>query len=231
MSKGHLKKIVSPSTWLLPRKQTMFVIRPNPGAHPMAFSLPLGLLLKEKDFGATAREIKKIINTKTVLVDNRRVKSPKFAVGLLDVVCVKETNDYFRVALDSKGRLKVLTIIESDSKVKPCRVNNKTAVKGNKVQLNLFDSRNILCDEKENKDIKAGDSVLIDLASNKISGILKFEKGAFVMLTGGHHMGGLGVIKDIMGNVVVVESDGIKFNTEKHLVFVVGTNKEAVKLR
>ncbi len=231
MSKGHLKKIVSPRTWLLPRKQTMFVIRPMPGSHSMDFSLPLGLLLREKGFGATAREIKKIINTKTVLVDNRRVKSPKYGVGLLDVVCVKETKDYFRIGLDSKGRLKIIAIAESDAKVKPCRVNNKTAIKGNKVQLNLFDSRNILCDAKENKDIKTGDSVLIDLATNKISGVLKFEKGAFVMLTGGHHMGRLGVIKDIIENVVVVESEGVNFNTEKHLVFVVGKNKEAVKLR
>lgn len=227
MSKGHLKKIVSPRTWLLARKENMFVIRPLPGSHSMDFSLPLGLLLKEKGFGATAREIKKIINTKNVLVDNRRVKNPKYGVGLLDVVCVKETKDYFRIVLDAKGRLKILTINESDSKVKPCRVNNKTAVKGNKVQLNLFDSRNILSDDK---DIKTGDSVLIDLASNKISGVLKFEKGAFVMLTGGHHMGRLGIIKDIAENVVVVESEGIKFNTEKHLVFVVGKNKEAVKL-
>jgi len=228
MSKGHLKKIVSPRTWLLPRKQNMFVIRPLPGSHPLEFSLPLGLLLKEKDFGSTAREIKKIINTKTVLVDNRRVKNPKYGVGLLDVVCVKETKDYFRITLDAKGRLKILTIAESDTKVKPCRVNNKTAIKGNKVQLNLFDSRNIISDDKE---IKTGDSVLIDLSSNKISGVLKFEKGAFVILTGGHHMGGLGVIKDIIGSTVVVESDGVKFNTEKHLVFVVGKNKEAVKLR
>lgn len=231
MSKGHLKKIVSPRTWLLARKQTMFVIRPSPGSHPMNFSLPLGLLLKEKGFGATSREIKKIINTKTVLVDGRRVKSPKYAVGLLDVVCVKETNDYFRIVLDSKGRLKILAIAESDTKVKPCRVNNKTAVKGNKIQLNLFDSRNILCDDKENKEIKTGYSVLIDLASNKISSVLKFEKGAAVMLTGGSHMGGLGVIKDIIGNTVVIESEGVRFNTERHLVFVVGKNKEAVKLK
>lgn len=228
MSKGHLKKIVSPRTWLLPRKQNMFVIRPRPGSHSKEFSLPLGLILKEKSFGATAREIKKIIKTKTVLVDNRRVKDPKYGVGFLDVVCVKETKDYFRISLDAKGRLKIIAVAEADAKVKPCRVNNKTAVKGNKIQLNLFDNRNILSDDK---NIKTGDSVLIDLTSNKISGVLKLEKGAFVILTGGHHMGGLGVVKDIAGNTVVVESEGVGFNTERHLVFVVGKNKEAVKLK
>jgi small subunit ribosomal protein S4e len=230
MSKGHLKKVVSPKSWVLARRQTKFVIRPSPGPHPMEFSLPLGFLLKERGFGATAREIKKIINTKTVLVDNRRVKSPKFPVGLMDVVCVKESDDFFRVVLDAKGRLKVLSIKGSDAKLKPCRVNNKTVVRGGKIQLNLFDSRNILTD---NKEIMTGDSVVIDIASNKISDVLKFEKGAFVFLTGGHHIGDIGVVRDIAGNTVVVESasDGVKFNTERHLVFVAGRNKEVVKLR
>ena len=68
MSKGHLKQIVSPKTWILSRKQDKFIIKPSPGPHPIKFSIPLGFLLKMQGFGMTAREIKKIINVRVIIV-------------------------------------------------------------------------------------------------------------------------------------------------------------------
>lgn len=228
MSKTHLKSIVAPKTWVLHRKENKFVTKPCAGPHSLKFSLPLSFLLKGTGFASTTREAKKILNTKIVLADGRRIKNSKFPVGLMDTVSIKDVASFFRIVLDEKGRLRVLPIKESETALKLCRVNNKTVIKNNKLQLNLFDGKNILT---EKKDIRTGDSVLLELPGQKIKNVLRFEKGMYALLIGGSHMGGFGVIEDIQGRVVTMISDKTKFNTRKEFVFVVGKDKEVIQLK
>lgn len=228
MSKMHLKRIVAPKTWILSRKDNKFVTRPCAGPHSVAFSIPVSFLLKEVGFASTTNEAKKILNNKVVLVDGRRIKDSKFPVGLMDTVSVKDVSGFFRVVLDEKGRLKILPVKESEVNIKLCRVNNKTMVRKNKLQINLFDGKNILSDDNK---IKTCDSVVLELPSQKIKDVLKFEKGALVLLVGGSHMGSFGVIDGIKENVIAIKSDNLKFNTQRRFVFVVGRDKEVVQLR
>ncbi|MBN1645049.1 30S ribosomal protein S4e [Candidatus Woesearchaeota archaeon] len=228
MTKSHLKRIVAPKTWILLRKQNKFITRPSPGAHSMKFSIPLSFLLKEIGLASTTAEAKKILNTKTVLIDGRRVKNIKFPVGLMDTVNIKDVNGFFRIVLDIKGRLKILGIKENEVSTKLSRVNNKTVIKKSKLQLNLFDGKNILADDKE---IKTGDSLVLELPSQKIKSVLKFEKNAFVLLIGGRHIGQLGFIDDFKESFVKIRSEKNNFNTQKRFVFVVGKDKEVVQLK
>lgn len=228
MSKLHLKRMVVPKTWVLLRKENKFVTRPSAGPHSFKFSIPIALLLKEIGYASSTKEAKKILNNKVVLVDGRRIKESKFPVGLMDTVNIKEVDGFFRVVLDEKGRLKILSIKESETNTKLCRVNNKKVISKARLQLNLFDGKNILTG---NKDIKTCDTVVLELPSLKIKNVLKFEKGAFALLTGGSHMGSLGVVEVIKDSTVLFKSDGNKFNTEKRFVFVVGKDKEVVQLK
>ncbi|MBD3361944.1 30S ribosomal protein S4e [Candidatus Woesearchaeota archaeon] len=226
MSKLHLKRIITPRTWFLPRKQTKFITRPNSGPHSFKFSFPMSFFLKKTGFASTTNEAKKILNVKTVFVDGKRIKDAKFPVGLMDSVNIKDAKGFFRVVLDEKGRLKILSIPEAETKIKICKVNNKTMIKNKKIQINLFDGKNVLT---EDASIKTGDSVVLELPSLKIKNVLKFEKGASVLMIGGRHMGSFGVIEKIENKKLIVKSGQDTFDTEKRFVFVIG--KEVVQLK
>ncbi len=228
MTKLHLKRIVAPKTWLLLRKHNKYITRPSAGPHSFNFSIPMSFFLKEIGFASTTKEGKKILNNKVVLVDGRRIKDIKFPVGLMDSINIKDVNGFYRIILDEKGRLKILEIKESEVNTKLSRVNNKTAVKKAKIQLNLSDGKNILTD---NKDIKTADTLVLELPSQKIKTVLKFEKGSLALLIGGRHMGSFGVIEDIKNNIIKIKSDKLTFNTQKHFVFVVGKDRGAVQLK
>lgn len=228
MSKLHLKRIITPKTWLLRRKQYKYITRPSSGPHSFKFSIPMSFFMKEIGFASSTKEVKKILNSKQVLVDGRRVKKVDFPVGLMDSINIKDVNGFYRIVLDEKGRLKIIEIKESETNVKLDRVDNKTMVKKAKLQFNLFDGKNILTDKK---DINTGDTLVLELPSNKIKNVLKFEKGSLALLIGGRHIGNFGVIQDIKNNIIKIKTDKTEFNTQKRFVFVVGKDKEAVQLK
>jgi small subunit ribosomal protein S4e len=192
MSKGYLKRYVAPKSWTLLRKTETFVVRPNPGAHPMKFGMPIALLLRQLGYAKTAREIKKILNTKEVLVDGRRVKDHRFPVGFMDVLSIPITKENFRVILDYKGRLK-LTPIKNDAEagLRLCRINGKKVIRKGKIQLNLSGNRNLLVEKCE---YKPGDSLLIEIPSQKIAQHIKLENGTLIFITGGVHISSKGVV-------------------------------------
>jgi len=228
MSKSHLKRLIAPKTWLLLRKQFKFITKANAGPHSTRFSLPVSFVLKQIGFASSTKEAKIILNTKSVLVNGRRVKDFRFPVGLMDVIVLSDVKGFYRIVLDDKGRLRVLPVKESDAGIKLCRVNNKTVVSKGRLQVNFNDGSNLFSDSKE---ISTGDTVVMDLKSKSIKDILKMCKGALVLLVGGRHMGSFGTIQDVKDNVVVVKCNNMVFNTEKRFVFAVGKDKEVVQLR
>lgn len=228
MSKGYLKRYVAPKSWTLLRKTETFVVRPNPGAHPLKFGMPIALLLRQLGYAKTTREIKKILNTKEILVDNRRVKDHRFPVGFMDVLSIPVTKESFRVILDYKGRLKLLPIKNvAEAGLKLCRINGKKVIKKGKIQLNMSGNRNLLVEKCE---YVPGDSLLIDLPSQKIVQHIKLENGALIFITGGTRVSSKGVVESIEGNKVTYSAGKEKRNTRKEYVFVIGKDKELISL-
>lgn len=225
--KSHLKRLITPKSWTLLKKQEKFVVRPRPGAHPVKVSMPINLLLKAAGYAATTSEVKKILNTKEVLVDGRRVKEHKFPVGLMDIITIKDTSNALRVVLDIKGRLKAVPVEKDEANLKLCRVKKKTMVKNGKIQLNLSDNRNILADRK---DIKTGDTVLITVPFQEIKEHFPLEKGALICLIGGKNIGHRGVVESIDGRKLVYIEAKKKHESMKKYAFVVGKGKEAIKI-
>ena len=225
--KSHLKRLVTPKSWTLLKKEEKFVVRPRPGAHPAKLSMPISLLLKTLGHASTTKEAKKILNTREVLVNGKRVKEHKFPVGFMDVITIKDTKDMLRIILDKKGRLKIIPTDEEESKLKLCRIKNKTVLKKGKIQLNLSDNRNILV---EKDTFKAGDGVLITIPFQEIKKHFKLEKGAAVYLIGGKHSGMKGVIENIEGTKMIFTSARSKYESLKKYAFVIGKEKESIKL-
>lgn len=228
MSKRHLKRYAAPKSWTLLKKERVFITRPNPGAHKAKISTALNLLLKQLGFAETTNEVKKILNTREIFVDGKRVKDHKFPVGLMDVVSIKDTGENFRILLNEKGKLKIIPIEDKEAKIKLCKIINKTVIKKGKVQINFNDARNIIV---EKDDFKTGDTVIMQVPEQKIIDCLRLDKKMTVLITDGKHIGTIGSVEDIKGDTITYSVNKEHLKTLKKLAFVVGKDKEAIKLK
>ena len=78
---------------------------------------------------------------------------------------------------------------------------------------------------------KVGDTLHIDFLNKKILEHLKLEKGNTIFLTGGRHIGNLGIVEDIIGSKIVykIKSNDVH-ETLKEYAFVVGHDKPLFKI-
>ena len=228
MTRNHLKRLAAPKTWAIPRKGKVFITRPKAGPHAMDDSLPLSVLLREVTRHAnTLKEVKFILNNGTVLIDGKRCKEPKFPVGYFDVLCMKESKEHFRVAFDENGKVTAFSISEKEAELKPCKIIAKTAVSGGKVQLNLYDGKNLISNDEK---YKVGDTLVVNF-KNEVLDHLPLKKGMLVYFTSGKHMATLGTIEEVEGKTVVFSRDGQSYRTSKDYAFVVGKDKPIIKLQ
>ncbi len=224
--KNHLKRIPSPRTWLIDRKENTFITRPKPGAHSMESSLPLGVILRDFiKYASTTREAKKLLNSKEVLIDGKRKKDHRLPVGIFDVISFPSLKKDFRVVLDKKGRIMIKEISSIESKIKPCKIVGKTML-SKKLQLNLHDGRSVLV-EKDFK-CKVNDTVLIELPTQKVKEVFELKEGALVYLIKGKRSSDSGVLKEIKGDDVVYQKDNQDIEAPKKYVFILGNKKPCV---
>lgn len=233
MSK-HLKRLAAPRAISIPRKVAKFTIRPSPGPHPIDRSLPLGMIVRDLlKLCDTGKEAKKIIKSGNVLVDGKIRKDTKFPCGLMDVITIPILKKSYRVLFDQRGDITLVPISDSEAKWKLCRIENKTTVKGGKIQLNLHDGRNILV---ESDGYKTGDVIKLSLEDNKIMEHYPLEKGVLALITGGRHIGEVATIESITitrsskPNIVSLKGKDGNFSTIKDCVFPVGREKPSIKL-
>jgi len=228
MSK-HLKRLAAPKVLRIPRKVHKWTVKPAPGPHPADRCIPLLILVRDMlGYADTGKEAKRIIGAREIYVDHRVVRDHKFPVGFMDVVSIPKVNEHYRILLDRLQRLRPIPIDEEHSKWKLVRIENKTVVKGGKIQLNLHDGRNILLDKNA---YKTGDVLKIELPSQKIIDVFELKKGNMAMIIGGKHAGTIAtieryeVLRSPKPNVVWFKEG---FSTTKNNVFVVGTKKPEI---
>jgi len=228
----HMKTFNAPKFYKVSAKSRPWIVKPLPGPHKKDQSIPLAVLLRDVlKMCDSLKDAKKILNSGEVFVDGKVRKEYKFGVGLMDVISVKSIGKNYRVVMGASG-LKIIEIPKSEANLKLCRINRKTLVKGKKIQLGTHDGRTIL----GSKDHKTGDSLLIELPSQKIVEHLKMEKGNIGLITGGENTGKLVKIKAVKRtrsrepNKVTCELEDREIDAVKDDVFVVGTNKPRLKL-
>src|SRR3989338_8837552 len=106
----HMKKLAAPRTWPIKRRDQTFVTSPLPGGK-FELGMPLNVIFKEMlNYAATSKEVKRVLNTKNVLVRGSRVKEPRFLVGLFDTIAIDEINSYHRLVLNDKGKIEAVQI-------------------------------------------------------------------------------------------------------------------------
>jgi small subunit ribosomal protein S4e len=219
MVKRHLSRLNAPKSWPIRRKGIQFIIRPNPGNHTLRTSIPLLLVLTRiLKYARTNKEVKKILNEGKVIVNDKLRKNKAYPVGVMDVVRIPTLNENFIVLFDNKGKFILNKIDDKQAELRMVKVENKTLIKGAKIQINNTNGTTFLV--KEDK-YKTGDTLV--LTKNKITEQISFEKDATVYLTGGKRIGTVGKIQEIKeGKILVKPEDGEKFETARRYGFVIG---------
>jgi small subunit ribosomal protein S4e len=232
MSK-QLKRLAAPRVLRLRRKNQKLTIRAVPGPHPLELAIPLGLVIRDYlGLCDTYKEARKIVSNGDILVDGVKRKNFKFPCGLMDVISIPKMRKNIRILFDRNGKLTLVPISESDAEWKLCRIQNKTIVKGKKVQLNLHDGKNKLVEKDE---YKTGDVLKISFKENKIDEVYKFDKGTVSMIIGGTHIGEIANIEEIQivasskPNLAKMKGEK-EFSTIAEHVFPIGKTKPAILL-
>ena len=87
-----------------------------------------------------------------------------------------------------------------------------------------------------NPEIKAHDTVRINLRNGEITDFYKFEEGCQVMIKGGNNIGRVGTLVNVEKHdgsydiIHIKDPNGVKFSTRIDNVFVIGKQKAEVSL-
>ncbi|MBI5393059.1 hypothetical protein HZA96_04260 [Candidatus Woesearchaeota archaeon] len=232
MVKRHIKRLTAPVTWNLKRNDGKYIVCPFPSGHKQALSLPLLLLLRDvMKVGRTSAEVREILHTQKVTVDNKRVDELKYGVGLFDVVGIEALKKYYRVVLANDGVLTAVEIPETEKAIKPLMVVAKNMIAKGKLQITLLDGTCALLQQKDdiNKTICAGDTVVYNYVDKKISDVFKCDVGNYVCIIDGRNIGAYGAIESIADNtLVLVTPENKKIQTLKSYALLVGKKQPVV---
>jgi small subunit ribosomal protein S4e len=227
-----LKRLFAPKNWRIERKVKEWTVKPIPGPHSKEVSIPITILLRDYLGHATNRkEVTFILNNGDVLVNGRPIKDSSFPVGLMDVIEIPKTKEYFRVLFDKKGSVNLLKIDESEKNTKLFKLINKTMIKGNKLQLNLHDGTNVLSEE----GYPTSSTLVMKVPEMKVIDSLEFKEGYIGLVIKGKNVSKIGKISKvtefgIYKDAVLLESGNDKFQTLKDYVLVVGKDSPIIKL-
>lgn len=226
--KNHIKRIATPKSWNINRKDRKYIVRPKAGAHSLELGIALGVLLRDElKLASTLAETRKLLSNNEVLVDGIRRKEYRHIVGLFDVISLPLTKHNYRLILDEKGRITLISIPAGENELKLCKVTGKTIIAKNKIQVNLHDGKNVLSDSP----IKVGDSVLLSLPQNKIKDIFSLKPGVPVMIYRGKFAGSIGKFKEIQRDEAIYTEENTEKITLKDYLFVLGKEKMAITLK
>ena len=238
--KRHQKRIGSPKTWPIARKNSTFVAKMSAGPHRKETAMPLVILLRDVLKVATnKREVTYILMNGRIEVNGRIRKNIRFQVGHMDILRFVPSNTYYRIQYHKSGKLLPFEISAEEAKSKLVKITGKKNIRGSKTQIGLHDGRNILLpnDDKRLSDIKVNGSLKISLPDQEILEIYHLSEDSLAMVTEGRHQGKLGRITDIIkrygpkaSQVTFNEVDNDEnpeFSTALEYVFVVGDKDPA----
>lgn len=197
----HTKRQSAPTNWPIERKGTKFIVTPLGSVEE---GIPVLVLLRDiLKLAENRREVKKAIKNKNVLLNHKKIKDVRNTAKLFDVVTLPGSGKNYRVSLTESGKFDVEEISKKEADYKTTKVSDKTLLKGKKLQLNLYDGRNIL----QKVDCDTGDSVKVNLKNKKIEDTFKLKKGSEVVVFAGKHSGKKGKVKDINEENQIVNID------------------------
>jgi small subunit ribosomal protein S4e len=227
----HQKRVTVPRSWPIARKTHKWVAKSSPGPHSSEASMPLLMVVRDMlKLADNAREVKRILYEGKVLVDGKAVRDPRLPIGIFDVISIPLLDSQYRMLKDARGMF-YLSLLEPGKVRKLARIENKTALKAKKQQINLSDGSNLLAEG----DFKTGDSLVLSIPDKNIEDRIELKVGNLAMIVGGKHTGQIGKVKDIKvvkssrPNRVMISGDS-EFETIIDYVYMIGQDQPVIKL-
>jgi len=224
--KKHLKRLNAPKHWMLDKLTGVYAPRPSTGPHKLRECLPLVLFLRNRlKYALTRNEATKIMHQRLVKVDGKVRTDINFPAGLMDVVTIEKTAEQFRLLYDVKGRYAIHRITPEEAKMKLCKVKKLQMGPKGIPFIVTHDGRTIRYPDPL---IHVNDTVIVDIASGKITDFIKFDPGNLCMVVGGRNVGRVGTVAhrerhpgsfDI---VHVKDATGHTFATRLSNIFIIG---------
>jgi small subunit ribosomal protein S4e len=235
---ARLKRKPAPKYWPIHRKESLWVVKPASGPHSLQKCLPMSLILRDMlGVAGTRKEGQLILSGGTVQVNGIVRKKDDFPVGLMDVISMPDSNQYYRVVPSHKGLI-LSSISKEEAKYRLIRVENKTATTVG-VQIALHDGTNMLirvADPKNPVEVtyETFDILKVNIADGGVAEKLKTKEGNTAVITGGKNIGVQGKIVEIekteakkrrQALVVIEDSKGARCQTILDFVFSIASNE------
>jgi small subunit ribosomal protein S4e len=239
--KKHLKRLHAPKAWMLSKMAGQWAPRPSTGPHKLRECIPLTLVLRNRlKYALTRKEVMTITMRRLIKVDGKVRTDITYPTGIMDVISIDKSDEYFRILFDEKGRFLLHSMSAEEAKFKLCKVLK--IAKGSKANVGsnpghsgqaksipycvTHDGRTIRYPDPK---LKVGDSVKFDIETGKAIDILPFEVGNVCMITRGANRGRIGVLSTIEkhpGSFDIVhmkDKRGNMFATRASNAFVIGS--------
>lgn len=226
MAKNHMKRITAPKTWNVQRKTTKFITKPFPGAHKLNTAMAINTFLKELvNLTNTTKETKYVLTNDEVLVNGKRRRDFKAQTGFLDIITIKSMNKHYTITVNNKGALKPKEITPEQATQRILKINGKTILAKDKVQINTINGENLLLKEKEAQKYKVGDTIITDLKTLKIIEHIPLKEKSTVFVYTGKHSGKTGTLELTNQKIVTIKSEKESFETSKDYIIAINKQK------
>ena len=207
-----------PRTWRISRKgKKKYIVEP---LAKKEHSMPLLLIIRDMlNLAKTRKEALKIIREGNILVNSKARNRDTFPVKIFDFVSIQNKKFYQLVLEDSKLIVKEVNAEAASKRI--CKVTGKIMLKGKKVQLNLDNGFSFI----NNNSVKVNDSVVLDLASNKVIKHIPLKEKSAVLVIYGKNAGLSGTFSGMknVGNekLAIIKTDsGVKEIPIKNIMAV-----------
>ena len=228
----RVKRQMAPTFWAIKRKESQFALRVKPGPHPKDKAYPLGMVLRDVlRVAKTMHEAERLLRAGKVKVDGVVKRDPNLAIGLMDLIELA-TGQAYRMIPKNSLLLDAIAVDGAEKDVKLVRVTSKTTIAGKKLQYGFHDGKTKISD----KELKVGDTCIIQLPKVEIKDRVAFEKGSTALIITGENAGKTGKIEDIRDGVfslpkrALVSFDERSVELPVEMVMVVGQDKPVIKV-
>jgi len=216
---SHLKRNKIEKFWPIPRKGTKYLAV---ATHNHLNSMPLCVVMRDVlKITKNKKELKKALNEKKILINNREIRETNYPVCLFDIITLKGLNKNYKATLSEIKKMFFKEVSRKETETKIYKIQGRKKLPGGKTQLNLMQGRNILSEIK----VKVGDSVIINSEKNKVEGTIPLEKGKIGFTLKGKHAGSSGKIIDIIERggkkIAKIEVEGKKINVWTRNIIVI----------
>ena len=227
------KRQMAPAFWEIGRKQKKFVLSTDSGTHSSARAYPLGIVLRDilKVVNAM-REAKHVVNVGDVKIDGVIRKNVNFPIGLMDIIEISSIDKTYRMVPKDGLIVKPIEIPKEEKTQKLCKVTRKLTIKNKKLQYGFHDGRTLINEQK----INVHDTCLITVPEQKITKLVKLDKGSIVLVISGDNAGTVAKVDEIRdGTFILPKHVLVTFKDRKvelpiDMVMVVGIDKPLIRI-